>query len=202
MLGDIPLLKAPSLPQTPLTRKSGLYIWGQLSTTTAAALGNGALRAMPFFSDLPISLVGIGAEFTVAGDAASVFRTAIFNDDGSGYPGALLKDGGSISTGSGNAGSVATGGTPGAYVNTIAQLDLPAGLYWVAGVLQGVTSTQPTMRVSRFMPFVGGNTVLPTGGTDIFGYTHAGVTGALPSQFNALANNTTSTPPRIILKLA
>lgn len=93
-----------------------------------------------------VDIEALTAEFTVAGDAASVFRVCIWADDGFGRPGELVIDAGTISTGTGDAGDVATGGTPGHYSIDVT-LTLEPGLYHVGGIVQGVSSTQPTMRL-------------------------------------------------------
>lgn len=184
------------------TTKSGGYIQGQLSVSTTVTSGNGTMRLVPFIVTQACTIVAIGSEFTVAGDAASVFRMVVYADDGTAYPGALLLDGGSISTGTGNAGTVATGGTPGVYMNTgITPLALAPGMYWAGGALQGVTVTQPTMRTALWFPFAAAPNAVPvTGGSNI-GYAQTSVTGTPPSSFGAWPNSASGNCPRIVFKL-
>jgi Pectate lyase superfamily protein len=196
-LSDTP---APA-PQT--TFKTASYFTGNISVTTSAILGNGTLRLAPLWLSVPVGITAVGIDFSVAGDAASLFRMAIYADDGTNYPGALLLDCGSVSTGTGNAGTVATGGTPGVYMNTLGStLSLPAGMYWVGGVLQGVTVTQPTLRVAQFMNFSAGNTAVPVAAAVSAGYSNTGITSALPSTFVAFGTNAGGIAPRIIMRLA
>lgn len=132
----------------PLYRSASYYFCNSpAEASTSNTLTNSQLRLSPFVVPKSLSITKIGAEFTVAGDAASVFRIGIYADDNNGVPtGAAALDAGSISTGTGNAGTVATGGTPGVYEITVSKT-LTAGLYWVGGAVQGAATTQPTMRV-------------------------------------------------------
>lgn len=198
-------LQAAAVQVTPwFTAKSGGYIQGQTSVSTSAALANGTLRVAPLIVTETIAVAALGAEFTVAGDAASLFRPGIFADDGTGYPGALIIAPGSISTGSGNAGTVSTGGTPGVYAITIGSPPvLQPGLYWVGGVVQGVTSVQPTLRTGSFgNQFAGATPSLPGANSAVLGYSQASVTGALPGAFTAFSSaSAAGTIPRVILKI-
>ena len=196
--GQIPV------PLPAFTTKSGAYVQGQGGVSTSATLGNGVLRLTPFIAGEACTVAAIGAEFTAAGDAASLFRMAIYADDGTFYPGAVLLDGGGISTGTGNAGTVSTGGTAGVYMNAgITPQALSAGaVYWIGGAVQGVSVTQPTMRTGYFT--LGGiavNTV-PGAGATAFGYQQGSVTGALPSTFEAFTlSSPVASVPRVVIKL-
>lgn len=105
--------------------------------------------ASPWIVTDTITLAKLFTQFTIAGEANSKFRIGIWNHNpATGLPGTIFFDGGSISTGSGNAGDVATGGTPGVYERTISKV-VPAGLYWIGGVIQGSPTTAPTMLASQ-----------------------------------------------------
>lgn len=165
--------------------RSGSYYFtaGSFAASTSGGLGNGVLRVSPWYVPTPVSITRIGAEFTVAGsDAASVFRIGVYADDGTGTPtGPALLDAGSISTGTGNAGTVATGGTPGNYEITVAATFAP-GLYWVGGVVQAAPGTQPTLRtVASGVAPVSAGTSIPAAGQVTVALSLAGVTGALPT---------------------
>ena len=139
----------------------------------------------------------------MAGDAASVFRIGIWNhDSATGKPGTLVLDAGSISTGTGNAGTVPSGGTPGTYEITVSQA-LSPGVYWVGGVTQGVTSTQPTLRqtVGNIIPlyFPLGTSLPATGQTQV-GWALTGVTGALGSLASCVTSG--AAPARIGFKVS
>lgn len=185
------------------TTKSGGYILSEFNSGTSVTLGNGSLRVCPFLVTKAFTISAIGTEFTVAGDAASLFLMTIYGDDGNCYPGSLVLNGGSISTGSGNAGTVVTGGTPGVYMNTgITATLLEPGIYWAGGAVQGVTVTQPTMRTSLWNFAV--NTAVnaqPGAGGSAFGYSASGVTGAPPASFTVFASaGAANSFARIILK--
>lgn len=185
------------------TVKSGAYILSDVSIGTSGSLGNGTLRLCPFLLTSTVTFTQIGSEFTAAGDAASLFLMLIYADDGTGYPGSLWLNGGSISTGAGNAGTVATGGTPGVYMNTgLTATVFPPGIYWAGGVVQGVTVTQPTMRVAFWTTaFKLAVNVTPGAGGSSFGYSATGVTGTPPAAFTAFGSSGgSSSVGRIILK--
>jgi hypothetical protein len=134
-------------PQWFPTYKSGYYYFcNSNGGTSTTAPTNNQVRVSPWVVTKAITIVRLFAEFTVAGEANSIFRFVIYADDGSGQPtGSPILDPGSISTGSGNAGTVATGGTPGVYELTVSQA-LNPGLYWIGGVVQSGSTTAPTMR--------------------------------------------------------
>lgn len=185
------------------TAKSGSYFQGQSSVTTAT-LSNTLLRLNAFPVAQQITIAQIGAELFTAGDAPSLIRLGIYADDGTGFPGALVLDAGSISCGTGNAGTVPTGGVPGVYMITPGSTPtLPPGLYWTGGVVQGVTTTQPVMRTANFgNQFVGGGLTLPAAGAFSGGYSQSSVSGALPSNFNVMASaGVVATFPRILFKI-
>jgi hypothetical protein len=187
----------------PLYRASSYYFCNSSgSTATSNSLTNGTLRVGPWVVTKTLPIVRLGAEFTVAGDANSVYRIGIYADDGSGNPtGAPVLDAGSISTGSGNAGTVSTGGTPGVYDITVS-LTLTPGLYWVGGVVQGVTSTQPTMRIvsAATIPATLPLSSQPTAGQTPGAFTQTGVTGALSTW--STSSIATTPPARIHFKTA
>jgi len=145
------------------------------SLTTSGATGNGTMRTTPFYVPRALTLSRITAEVTAAGDAASVVRLGIYADDGNGYPGALVLDAGTI-----------PGNVTGAAEIIINQA-LSPGLYHIATVVQGVTTTQPTLRTINAVtaPAVSYGTALPGGGTWGVGYKQTGVTGALPANFTS-----------------
>lgn len=109
-------------------------------------------------------------------------RLGIYADDGTGVPtGAPILDAGTISTGSGDAGNVATGGTPGVYEITVSTT-LQPGLYWIGGGAQGVGGSGPTMRVVT-TPFVAPIPMAakPTANQTLVGYQMTLADGPLPT---------------------
>jgi hypothetical protein len=178
------------------------YYCNSIQANGSGALTNGTVRVSPWIVTQSITVTRLFAEFVVAGDAASVYRLGIWNHDATtGKPGTLVLDAGSISTGTGNAGTVATGGTPGVYEITISQA-LSPGLYWVGGVTQGVTSTQPTIRVvssANILITAPLGTSLPSAGATAVAFAVGGVTGALG---NLTAAISAVAPPRIGFKVS
>jgi hypothetical protein len=139
----------------PAAYVSGNYYYCSSAQTAATGsnLGNGVVRVSAWPIVTAVTIVRLFAEFSVAGEANSVFRIGIWNDDGNNRPGTLALDAGRISTGSGNAGDVTTGGTPGVYEITVSKA-LSPGLYWVGGAVQAAASSQPTMRTTTTTFFV------------------------------------------------
>lgn len=185
-----------SIPSsTRLSPKSGYWFYpvSQHSATTSGALGNGTLKVAAWILDGDVTLSAIAADISAAGDAgAAKFRPAIYADDGTYYPGALVVDGTQLA-----ADAIAV---PEAAIN----VTLAAGVYWIGGVVQGVTTTQPTVRtISGWFPRlpVAVSTAKPAAAGSLCGYQIAGITGALPSTFTAGGTGTANIP-RILLKAA
>ncbi|TAK32335.1 MAG: hypothetical protein EPO40_03130 [Myxococcaceae bacterium] len=160
---------------------------------TTATTGSGTLRLLPWVVRNPLTIVRLGAEVTVVGDAGSKYRLGIYADTGTCFPGALVLDAGQI------AGDSAT-----VQELTISQA-LQPGLYWVGGVAQSVTTTQPTMRTvgpswTPPVPLSLGASI-PGTGAQTFGFLQGSVTGALPANFTSTAT-ISGTCPRLFVKAA
>ena len=140
---------------------------------TSNVLTNGALRVSPKFIPAATTLDRLGIGVQAAGDATSVFRIGVYADDGTGRPGALVLDAGTVGT-----------DTVGEKVATV-NLVLEAGWYFFGGAVQGVTTTQPTIRtVSQFWEsVVVDHVIAPVGGNVAMGFQQTGVTGVLPATF-------------------
>jgi hypothetical protein len=190
-------------PQWFPTYKSGVYYFCNSpgATSTNAALGNGTLRVSPWVVTKAVTITRIGLEFTAAGEANSVIRLGIYADDGTGFPtGAPVLDAGTISTGTGNAGNVATGGTPGVYEITVSQV-LNPGVYWVGAAVQAAPTTQPTIRVTAgtSLVFPVPSTAIPGVNAALGGFQMAAA-GALPTWSGSGGGG--SGVPRIFFKTA
>lgn len=172
----------------------GLYYQGQSGTSTSATLGNGSLRLAPVFIPVVCTIKAMFAEFTAAGDAGSTLAMAMYSDNGTGYPGSLLITGPTLSTGSSNAGSISTGGTAGVYSGLVTNTAVNPGLYWIGGVIQGVTTTQPTMRIGSWLPYSVGSGGLPSANSNVVGYSQSSVTGALPTAFSGTISSVSGVP--------
>lgn len=155
---------------------AGLFYQGQLNTS-ATTLTNGLLRVGPVYIAKQCTLIELFSEFTAAGDAGSTFVPALYADTGNGYPGALVALGTAVNT----------GGAPAVQPSTItpSSVVLTPGVYWIGGVVQNVTVTQPTMRTGQFIAEGGTSGSLPGANAAALGYAAGGVTGALPNPFPA-----------------
>jgi hypothetical protein len=162
------------------------------NASASNTLGNGNLRAAPFLLQYPTPIVALGAEIMAAGDVGSTLRLAVYRDNGSGFPGALLAQG-TIP-----ADAVAT-------AEAAVSVTLPAGLLWIAAVVQGVTTTQPNVRVigtSVTLPVqILWPSAVPGSNTTGVGYVQAGVTGALPDPA-AFTTSTAGAVPRLWIRTA
>lgn len=129
-----PLGGTPSLFQVPSFVASQ---WYHLPSNIAAAtnqVGNGVLRLYPLY--LPaVTFTSMNVGISVVGNTGAVFRPTIYADDGTGKPGNIQIDFGTI--------DVATSTTTTALTGT---WSLPsAGLWWCGGVVQNAGTTQPTV---------------------------------------------------------
>lgn len=131
----------------------------------------------------------------------AVIRLGIYADDGTGRPGALLLDAGL----SGSASSVLSNGFVSAASATVQEvtinLNLPAGPYWVAQVVQGVTTTQPTMRVNSaagIVPNTDIGTSIPSAAAANVGAAQSSVTNVLPA---SATFGTSGKSPRVFVKV-
>lgn len=114
---------------------------------------------------------GSGGSLVISG---CVIRLGIYADNGSGFPGALVIDAGTIDGHSATVQEI-----------TISQA-LSAGTYWFGAVVQGVTTTQPTMRTGTpaFAPI--SSSTIPATNAIYFGYAAGGtVNNGLPNPFNS-----------------
>jgi hypothetical protein len=184
-----PLYNPVMSPTAPGPLTSGNYYpsLGATSLTTSAALGNGTLRLHPVYIPNPVSIVRLGAEIAsgTTGDVGCTFRLGIYSDTGGGYPGALVSDAGTIAADSTGVKEV-----------TIS-VALAPGLYWMGGVVQGVTVTQPTVKTFNavnFLQYLSFGTSAPTANQTTLGYTQASVTAALPASFTATITPATVMP--------
>lgn len=147
--------------------KPGLW-YGPIGGISTDVAETNQLRAAPlYWPGGPIDAIGIAV---TTGAATSTIRLGIYADDGTGYPGTLLLD----------AGTVDSSGTGHKEIILPSPVTLPAGLYWLVGVAQGGA---PTVRaISQSAVFGVGNTT--TAGThNGTSYLQAAVAAALPNAF-------------------
>lgn len=195
---DAPAVRATlGAAVAPPTVKTGRYLHpcSPVGTATSSTLANGSLRLAAWLVERTITIDRIGADVSSAGSGGGVLRLGVYADDGSGYPGALLLDAGTIDGASATV-QQATIGSP---------LVLTPGLYWIGAALQGSPGTQPTVRTlaGTWTPPVPilGTTSAPAASDSYAGYRETGVTGALPSNFST-TSDPVSTVPRLHVRTA
>lgn len=180
-----------NIPQTlPWAIRSGQYCVGPAfgGPGTSNTLGNNTVRVrqLRLLQDTPITAIGV--TYTAAGQSGATFRIGIWNDNGTGYPGTLYWD----------AGSVAVDATPGK-ASISSSRTIPAGDYWIGGAVQNAGTTQPTMQTEngavQSMPMTDA-----TSGTFAAGYSQTSVSGAFGTFSASIA--TVGTLPRVWLLVA
>jgi hypothetical protein len=191
---DVTVVKASTVGPYFITPgyKSASYYWANsvATTSTSGALGNSTVRVTPWVVTASVTLTRVFAAYTVAGQSGSVFRIGIWNDDGTGQPGTLLLD----------AGTIATDGTPGSVEATVSQAITP-GLYWIGGAVQNAGTTQPTIVTvapAAIPTMIPAGTSLPTNTGAAIGYTQSGVSGA----FGTFTPSVGTIAPRIGFKVS
>lgn len=176
-MDKIEVYSAPVLASRDGYFPSGTYFGcdGALSTAT---LGSNALVVAPVAVARRVSIDEIGVY--VSG-AANTVRLAIYADDGTGKPGAL------VATTSG-----ITATTTG-YKSATLNVTLPPGLYWVGQVAQNANATVVTIAGYRRPVTSTTAADLLSAATGLNGYIATGVTGVPPSTFT-IASRSGSTP--------
>lgn len=166
--------------------KPGLW-YGPVGGISTDVAETNELRAAPlYWPGGIINAIGIAV---TTGAASSTIRLGIYADDGTGYPGALLLDAGTVDSG--------TTGHKEIVLST--PLSLPAGLYWLAAVAQ---DGAPTARaISQSALFAVGATT--TAGThNGASYLQAGVDGALPAAFTSTVAASNEPALRVMVRAA
>ena len=165
---------------------ASLY-YGPEGGRSVGRLIDGQVTTVPFWVASTQAWDRIGCEVTLA-VARSAVRLGVYADDGSGRPGRLALDAGTVAA-----------DVVGAKERTIA-LSLPAGLYHLAIVAQGGS---PYVRVSTNNPLGGAGVsslAIATGPTPRSGYTKSGVSGSLPTTF--VPSGQSPTPGVVVLRAA
>jgi hypothetical protein len=189
---------APGLTQpaattaaVPVYMRSGLYYAATVSNSTGA-LPNASLRLAPLQVPRSLSIDRIGAEVTTAGDAASTLTLCIYADDGSGYPGALVL----------NAGTVAADSTGVKEITLGSPQALTPGTYWIGATTLGVTTTAPIVRlINSSSSFVGVSSTAAASSGFNYGYTHAVSGSVIPTNFSTTVT-ASGTIPKVFIRIA
>jgi hypothetical protein len=131
------------------------------------------LDLQPFWISQSVTLTGIACEVSVAGDTTAVARLGIYEDDGTGYPGALLLDAGTVDTTSTGTKSI-----------VISQAVTP-GLYWLGLAPQGIAVTRASFRSNSGTRMIGITNTNTNGASILTAFRNSLVIGALPNPFSA-----------------
>jgi hypothetical protein len=179
------------------------YYYGPTGGRAAVAQAFGVMTAVPFMvsGPDPVLFQKIAYRVTSAGGTSAIVKNAIYADNGSGRPGALIIGNPTVDfAGLG----YQTGAYEGPYANLSAadmNLTLNPGLYWLASVSQGSTSPAPTLMCAqnniRSSP---GDALLSTAtaAAPMIGWTQSGVTGNPPA--NWTGTGLTANPVALYLK--
>jgi hypothetical protein len=178
------VVDTPPLPAFSFPARTAVFPLGAAGgTSTSNALGVGTLRLSPFYLPASMPVAGLGVEVTGVGDAGSKIRLGLYADTGYGQPGRLIVDAGQV------AGDVAAALTE---ATLAAPVTLGPGWYWLAAVVQNVTTTQPTLRTlgsnavpSNFLVAIAYGGAAPGANATAGCYQQTGVTGALPASLSS-----------------
>lgn len=158
---------------------SGLYYScpGSQGTTTPV-VDTLYATLMPVWTQTTINQVA--AEITNNVGTATG-RFGLYDDNGYGYPGALLYDSGPVDTSSSGV------------VTAVASLTIQPGIKWMAWVSQTASATMRS--AAQTVPaFSIGHSSVPS--TLLVGYSQTGVTGALPATFTSSVTMVSLSTPR------
>lgn len=173
-------------PEAPFRQfKSGAYYTVLVGGNDAAqSPGQSTECAMRFEVGVATTFDRIGVEVTTNA-ASNVYRLGIRYDSGSGYPGSLLLDAGTVDA-----------STTGAKEITISQVLTP-GLWWLTCTLQGGTGAAVRGRPGPD-PYIAQGSIL---NANYGSYTQGSVTGALPASFSSTLVPSGSAP-KVYLRAA
>lgn len=166
---------------------SGAYYQSQFATSQGVTgLTNNNLRAAPFTVFGRTSFSGLVLEVTTAGPAGAAMRLGIYADDGTGYPGALILDAGTVLADS-------TGFKEIAITQALAR-----GLYWLVAVGEVGGISVRGLAAPSFSIVPQSNSA---GAAQAAGWSVGGGTGGLPAMYPA-GGGALSNIPRILIKVA
>ncbi len=118
---------------------AGTYYPTPTSSTTGSPLLANYGYATPLVVDVEHTFTGIAVNLQAGGSGgAPVIHMAVYSDNGSGYPGDLVQDCGTVG---------ATGTGPQRITGVT--IKLAPGLYWLVSSPQGATTTQPTPLIAN-----------------------------------------------------
>jgi hypothetical protein len=144
-------------------------------------VGQGVMTLSPVDISVNGTFTNLSCEVTVAGDTTAVARMGVYASDEFGNPKTLLVD----------ANTVACTTTGNKTIALSPTLKLLPGRYWLAGVSQGVPTTNPTFRFNTgSMGSVVYTTAANATSLATTGYQLSGVTSALPVTLSGILATT------------
>lgn len=152
--------------------KSGRYYSQDGGSRDTAVMGASTVAFAPLYVEDALTIDRLAIDVTVASTAGGKARLGIYNDDGTGYPNALLLDGGTV--------AADAAATPEA---TVGPYTLPRGLYWLA-VRSDASATSPTVRrLTQPQPPSGSTSASGAAQGNLVGYAQGGLSAgdALPN---------------------
>lgn len=160
---------------------AGRYYPQLNSNGTALLLTANTATAMPFVVGATHTFPAISVQSTIVGSTGSLVRLGVYADNGSGYPGALVQDCGTVA------------GTALGQLLITVNNNLAPGLYWLVASGQGSPVTQPTLVTpnTNYAQQLGIFGSAAGTSSNNGGYTIAGVSGALPNPMTAGGSATT-----------
>jgi len=172
-----------------------LHSGGYYSALIGPATGSGtqannSIQFSPIYVNTSVFVDRINVSLTTSGNAGATVRLAIYADDGTLTPGALIADLGSVPADSGN----------GTVKEILCAQYLPAGLYWLAALIQNAATLAPVLFsiTGLLLPDLGRGSAQSGQPT---GYVLTGVSGSLPSPAVGATLNTGVTT-RVCVHLA
>lgn len=169
--------------------RSGWYTPLAPVTNQTSGYGTNSMDCHPFYVPRQITIDRVVAPTATAGTAGTI-RIGIYDDDGTGYPGALRVEFPGLP-----ADQVAPEGT----VSHV----LGPGIYWIAMVAQGLSGS-PTGRNSNSTPLFSlalPTLALATQSSALSAYRVTSVTGAMPNPFPATPSSGASTAWRVAVRV-
>lgn len=160
--------------------RAGAWAAAYAGSITAAIPTEAIATASPLHIPVACTIDRIACAVTVVGSANSVVRLGIYGDDGSGYPGALVLDAGTVN------------GMPTGIKEVAIRRALAAGRYWLVGCNQGAPTTGATVRMNAgpIAPVLASSSAILA--SNAAAYTMAATTGALPATWTATPQSSSS----------
>lgn len=176
----------PSFP--PFVPQSGFWYLPAYAQTITNHGPLNTLVLLPMWWPAGTQVTQLGEWVNTGGTAGATRRLAIYADNGSFYPGALLRDCGTYD-------GTVTGFQS---VTAFTATDI-SGLTWVGGV--GQTAATTVVGINNNVPGISGGTGTPPTGTNVMSAYTETVAGALPATFTS-TRTVTNGGPRVYVKIA